>query len=259
MMLQLTYQQTVTLKNWFLPDRPGPLMGLHVIHTGHGHCWADRWPDPRALLVETAGNYSLAGDPAVLTPAHLQALVSGFVEVPEPFVPLLQVTFPDALRWDRVILELPGPPNFSLPEGYLIRQLGSADSSYLAELSPEANWIGKTWGRPVGLAASGLAWGAFAGKQLVSVACPFFVGERYEDLGVVTEPEYRGLGFSQACAGAVCKDILDRGRRPSWSTSPDNLASLRVAEKLGFSLQRYDCLYVVGIDIPKLPEVEVGE
>lgn len=23
-----------------------------------GACWADRWPNPRALLVETAGNYS---------------------------------------------------------------------------------------------------------------------------------------------------------------------------------------------------------
>ncbi|MGH2524013.1 MAG: GNAT family N-acetyltransferase, partial [Anaerolineales bacterium] len=54
-----------------------------------------------------------------------------------------------------------------------------------------------------------------------------------------------------ACAGELCNDILDRGRRPSWSTSPDNLASLRVAEKLGFQLQRRDCLYVVGITIPE--------
>jgi len=105
MMLQLTLEQTATLKNRFLPDRPGPLVGLHVIHTGHGHCWADRWPDPTAMLVETASNYSLAGDLKALSLADLQALIFGFVEAPEPFGPLLQATFPDAVGWDRIILE----------------------------------------------------------------------------------------------------------------------------------------------------------
>jgi RimJ/RimL family protein N-acetyltransferase len=214
----------------------------------------DRWPDPRAVLVETAGNYSLAGDPNALTPTSLQPHIAGFVEVPEPFVPLLRAAFPDVTVWDRVILELPGKPRFSLPPDQHIRRLGPADTTQIEGLDQESDWIGKTWGGPAGLAASGYAWGAFAGGRLVSVACPFFVGQRYEDIGVVTEPEYRGQGLSVACAGAVCQDILDRGRQASWSTSPDNLASLRVAEKLGFSFQRYDHLYVVGITIPESPK-----
>jgi predicted GNAT family acetyltransferase len=102
-----------------------------------------------------------------------------------------------------------------------------------------------------GLAASGFAWGAFVAGQLAAVACPFFVGERYEDIGVVTEPKFRGLGLSTACAHALCGDIRARERQPSWSTSPDNTASLRVAEKLGFAVQRYDLLYVVGVRIPE--------
>jgi len=73
------------------------------------------------------------------------------------------------------------------------------------------------------------------------------VGERYEDLVVVTEPEYRGLGLSAACAAKVCEDITDRGRQPGWSAHAKNLASLRVAEKLGFSIQRHDRLYVAGM------------
>jgi RimJ/RimL family protein N-acetyltransferase len=252
-MLQLTLNQTITLKNWFLPDRPGPLVGLHVIHTGNGTCWVDRWPNPQAVLVETAGNYSLAGEPEALTLADLKSHISGFVEAPEPFVPLLRATFASVEVWDRVILELLGKPRFSLPRDPLVRRLGPTDSVHLERLSPETVWIGKTWGGPSGLAASGYAWGAFAEDRLVSVACSFFIGERYEDLGVVTEPEYRGFGLSAACAGAVCQDILGRGRQPSWTTSPDNLASLRVAEKLGFSIQRYDRLYVVGMDIPEPP------
>ncbi len=248
-MIQLTLKQIASLKYWFLPDRPGPLIGLHIIETGQGRGWADRWPNPRALLVETGHNYSLAGDPAVLTQADLKPLIAGFVETPDPFVSLLQKTFPDTYEWARVIFELSIPPCFSWPDGFPIRRLEPADKVQLKGLSQETDWISKTWGGSMGLAASGRAWGAFAGAQLVSVACPFFVGERYEDVGVVTEQPYRGLGLSQACAGAVCQDIIQRGRRPSWTTSLDNVGSQRVAEKLGFTFKRHDRLFLVGIDI----------
>lgn len=249
-MIQLTLEQIASLKNWFLPEQPGPLIGLHIIHTGHGHGWADRWPNPRALLLEAAHNYSFAGNPAALTPTDLKDLISGFVEAPDPFVPLLQETFPDTYEWARVMFELPGQPDFSWPDEFPIRRLQATDRIQLEGLSQETDWISKTWGGPAGLAASGMAWGAFAGTQLVSVACPFFVGERYEDIGVVTEVEYRGLGLSRACAGALCQDIIQRGRRPSWTTSLDNTASRRVAEKLGFNFHRHDRLFLVGIDIP---------
>ena len=45
-MLQISQQQLAMLKARFLPDRPGPLIGLHVLQTGHGVCFVDRWPDP---------------------------------------------------------------------------------------------------------------------------------------------------------------------------------------------------------------------
>jgi RimJ/RimL family protein N-acetyltransferase len=83
------------------------------------------------------------------------------------------------------------------------------------------------------------------------VACPFFIGERYEDLGVATEPDARGRGLSPACAAAVCRDVRGRGRVPTWTTSPDNTASLRVAAKLGARLHRRDRLLVVGIPVPE--------
>jgi hypothetical protein len=41
-MLQLTPAQTATLQSWFLPERPGPLAGAHLLNTGHGGCWGDR-------------------------------------------------------------------------------------------------------------------------------------------------------------------------------------------------------------------------
>jgi predicted GNAT family acetyltransferase len=95
-----------------------------------------------------------------------------------------------------------------------------------------------------------MAWGGFIGGRLAAVACTFFAGRGHEEIGVVTEPGYRGRGLSAACAAGLCGDIVARGRIPSWTTSPDNAASMRVAEKLGFTFQRRDVLYVVGIPIP---------
>jgi RimJ/RimL family protein N-acetyltransferase len=251
MMIQLTAQQLTTLRHCFSPERPGPLIGPHRLNTGHGTAWADRWPDPRALYVETAQNGSLVGDPTALTPEMIREVVVGFVEAPTAFVPLLQKTFPDLVVWERVIYRLPTAPIYRQPAGFTLRRLTNADADHLANLSDESFWINKTWGGPAGLAASSYAWGAFAGDQLAAVANVFFVGDTYEEIGVVTEPAFRGLGLSVACSGVLCEEIRARGHIPSWTTSPDNTASKRVAEKLGFQWVRNDFLYVIGIDLPK--------
>lgn len=250
-MIRLTPEQSATLKEWFLPERPGPLIGSHVIHTGNGACFVDRWPEPQAVLVETAGNYTLLGDPQTLTPADLQPYIKGFVETTKAFVLLLKAAFPDVQTWPRVIFAQPKTLTLAATGDYDIRRLASSDAHHLRGLTPESSWISKTWGGPNGLAASGFAWGAFVEGQLASVACTFFLGQTYEEIGVVTEPGFRGLGLSSACARALCHDIWKRDHRPSWTTSPDNAASMRVAEKLGFVVQRHDHLYVVGISIPE--------
>lgn len=250
-MILLTPEQRATLRDWFLPDRPGPLVGLHVLQTGHGACFVDRWPKPRVALLQTGGNLALVGDPSSLTPDELRPRLVGFVDAPANFEPLLRATVPCLAVWPRVILELPGDPQPVASAEAVIRLLRPADAGQVAGLSPEVAWIAATWSGPAGLATSGHAWGAFRRGRLVAVTCSFFVGVHYEDIGIVTEAAERGQGFSAACAGALCLDIQGRGRRPSWSTSPDNAASLRVAGKLGFSVQRRDRLLVVGQPVPE--------
>lgn len=250
-MIQLTSAQIATLKHWFLPERPGPLIGFHVINTGLGACWADRWPMPQVVLAEIAGNYALLGDAQALTPADIRPYIKGFVDTSDAFVSLLKAAFPDVKTWPRVVFELQQAPD-PFPAGdYLVRRLEPVDASCLSKFGPETAWISKIWGGPSGLAASGFGWGVFVSGQLASVACTGFLGDTFEDIGIVTEPEFRGLGLGPVCALALCDDIKARGHRPSWTTSPNNLASVRVAQKLGFVWQRDDRLFVVGIPIPE--------
>lgn len=247
-MILLSPQKTAELKNWFAPERPGPLIGMHVINTGNGACWVDRWPAPRAVLATTADNVTLAGAAEAFHAAELRSRVRGYIEAPENFARLLALVCADCKPWPRVIFEL--RHNLKQKTSPAVRRLTSADAHHLWALGYENSWISKTWGGPFGLAASGYAFGAFINERLTAVACTFYLGAHYEDIGVVTEREFQGRGLSTACAAALCEDIIARGHIPSWSTSTDNLASIRVAEKLGFTLQRRDLLYLVGVPLP---------
>ncbi|MEM7029321.1 MAG: GNAT family N-acetyltransferase [Chloroflexota bacterium] len=249
-MIQLTHEQTQSLTSWFLPDLPGVAPGLHVIQTGQGRCYVDRWPHPQAGLFDAGGNYSLVGDVNALTVSDLVDLIHGFVETDESFVQLLHQAFGQMERWERVMYDLNTAPRYHPVPQTEVRLLTADDAQAVRNLSGKAWWIWKTWGTPERFASSGYVWGAFMIDRLVSVACTFFVGIRFEEIGIITESDVRGLGLAAYCAGKLCEDIQRRGKIPSWTTSPDNKGSLRLAEKLDFQLKRQIPQYVIGVDIP---------
>jgi RimJ/RimL family protein N-acetyltransferase len=250
-MIEISRAQLDMLAPWFRPETPGPsTIGAHFLHTGVGHAWVDRWPDVQTLIVETTNNVLMAGDPAVLDPAALAQTVAGFVAAPTSFVPLLESAFPTLAKWPRVVGMLPGAPSKPPPVEAELRRLQREDGDALDMLSAESIWVSQPWNGGRQLAQSGYGWGAWVDGVLASVASTFFLGEEYEEIAVVTEPEYRSSGLSTACSYELCLDIIARGRTPSWSTSTDNQSSWRVAQKLGFVHQRDDWLYIVGRDQP---------
>jgi RimJ/RimL family protein N-acetyltransferase len=250
-MIALERSHWPALRSWFQPERPGPQVGLHAIQTGRDGVAVDRWPDPRAVFAWSGANAGLGGDPAAFGPDDFPRDWAALVDAPPEFLPLLRRAAPEIASWDRIISELRAEPTYRVPRGASVRRLEPRDLPLVERLDPEVAWISDTLGGPAGLAASGFGWGAFVDGKLASVAASFFVGERYEDIGVVTERPFRGRGLVPACAGRLAEEIRARGRTPSWTTSPDNLASLRVAEKLGFERSRDDVLYVVGMPLPE--------
>src|SRR5918999_149202 len=73
----LSRKQLAAARHLLPPERPGPMIAQHLLGTGNGSCLADRWPGPRALAVETGGNWALAGDPAAFDPAAVAGRVAG--------------------------------------------------------------------------------------------------------------------------------------------------------------------------------------
>ena len=84
------------------------------------------------------------------------------------------------------------------------------------------------------LIEEGAVAGAVVDGRIVGTAQTAAITDRYVDIGVGTDEPWRGRGFATAAASIVARRVRETGRTPVWSCGEDNMASLRVARKLGF-------------------------
>ncbi|MFF0729901.1 GNAT family N-acetyltransferase [Streptomyces sp. NPDC004134] len=235
--------------NWFPAGAPGPpALAEHALATGHGRWWADRPKHPRAVAVRCAEYAMLRGSPEALTAADLAPLAHTYLDVPPHFQPLLTAAFDRIALYERTIWICADPPRSPrpVPDGITLRRLTAADAVVVADLGSRLAWISDSWGGPRMLAASGHAWGAFAGRRLLSLAVSYVRGERYEDIAAVTLPEHRRRGLATSCVTALCGDVRDRGRAASWTCSGDLRMTMVPAWTTGFRLVRDYAHFAVG-------------
>src|SRR5438093_13438670 len=88
-----------TLRGWFADEGPGDMAGQHVLNTGQGSVFVDRWPEPRVALATYGDGCSLRGDPSALAASDVGP---GFFDAPASFLPLLREADPRLVVWERV-------------------------------------------------------------------------------------------------------------------------------------------------------------
>lgn len=76
---------------------------------------------------------------------------------------------------------------------------------------------------------------AMKSGQVLAMAHLTSVSARYGNIGVYTNAQWRKRGLSTAVSSMVARRIQDMGLIPVWSTGEDNIASQRVAQKLGMT------------------------
>ncbi|WP_193072066.1 GNAT family N-acetyltransferase [Pseudomonas sp. FME51] len=78
--------------------------------------------------------------------------------------------------------------------------------------------------------------GLFEQEKLIAVASAYpWDDSLFADMGILTHPDYRQQGFAKLLIRALCKLILNDGYQPQYRCQLDNLSSLILAEKAGFS------------------------
>lgn len=82
-----------------------------------------------------------------------------------------------------------------------------------------------------------MAFGAFDEGSLVAVGSsyPFTGDTALADIGVVTDPAFRGRGHARAVVLALSRAALAVGYEPQYRCQLDNAASIRLAAACGFT------------------------
>ena len=114
-----------------------------------------------------------------------------------------------------------------------VRLLTVADVERLAEAPAEVQ--GNGYKTRAALLTDGIAAGAVVDGNIVAIAHTYAETDLHADIGVSTVEQWREKGFATAAASLVAQKIQAKGKVPAWSCGEDNTASLRVAQKLGFT------------------------
>lgn len=76
---------------------------------------------------------------------------------------------------------------------------------------------------------------AFAGEQPAAFCYAGSVTERWWDISVDTLEPFRRQGYAAQCVAHVVQHMTEQGRMPVWGALESNIASARLATKLGFN------------------------
>lgn len=114
-----------------------------------------------------------------------------------------------------------------------VRQL-TIDDLELLESSPK-DLRASVFENTRALLWEGIVACAIVSGRVVATALTAAITDLHAEIGVFTMEEWRRRGFSTAAASIVAQRAQEAGLTPVWSAGEDNFASLRVAQKLGFT------------------------
>ena len=114
-----------------------------------------------------------------------------------------------------------------------VRLLTPEDVTRLTKAPAEVQ--GNGYKTHAAMVTDGIAAGAIVDNNIVAIAHTYAENSLHADIGVSTIETWREKGLATAAASRVAQEIQASGKVPVWSCGEDNIASLRVAQKLGFT------------------------
>jgi len=95
-------------------------------------------------------------------------------------------------------------------------------------------WVDSFWRTHADFLRTGFGFCLLHEGAIASWCLTVFVSGHAYELGVATAPEYRGHGYALAVAARSVAFCAERGWTPHWHCEEDNIASWRIANRIGF-------------------------
>ena len=150
----------------------------------------------------------------------------------QPFTP---VRFAEAFRGSGFTVIGPAYIGYAeevRPPSHPARSLSERDASKARELQAACSRL--EWEHGGSEVNAQPTSGVFAGSELVALAGYKIWGGVIAHISVITHPAFRGRGFGRSSVAHLVRTALAAGLVPQYRTLESNLASVRIAESLGF-------------------------
>ncbi|MEE9593113.1 MAG: GNAT family N-acetyltransferase [Thermoplasmata archaeon] len=136
-----------------------------------------------------------------------------------------------------------------IPNGYSLQRI---DREFLCRAKRDVpshipSWMQANWGSIDAFMERGFGYGMIHDGAVVSWSLADCVSGTECEIGIRTRQDYRRRGLATLTAAANVARALSHGfTRVGWHTNEENIASVRVAEKVGFIESRDYVWHVVG-------------
>jgi len=99
------------------------------------------------------------------------------------------------------------------------------------------------WGSVDAFLNAGLGYMLVKGDEIASLCCSGFVAGNVHAIDIETKASHRRKGYAEMAARAFVAECSERRLQPHWDCMAENIASARLAEKLGFTPSHEYTLY----------------
>ena len=140
------------------------------------------------------------------------------------------------------------PPDFIRPpeiagDFELVRIDNALLDSHLTHLQDMRGWIDSFWHTPQDFLHTGYGYCAITGDAITAWCLTVFAAGSARELGLATVPAFRQRGLATQVAAASLEHGLAHNQILHWHCWADNRPSARIAEKLGFHIEREYTVY----------------
>lgn len=130
----------------------------------------------------------------------------------------------------------------TLPQNFKIKKIDPSNFSALEIFKLDLE--NKFWNKD--FLENSFGFGVFDEKNLpVSLCYAAAISQNIAEIDIATLENHRKSGLATIATKAFIREALNRNMKPNWDCFEENFASLKIAQKLGFSLlQKYQFLSI---------------
>lgn len=134
-----------------------------------------------------------------------------------------------------------------IPHGFAIKKITQELIDSIDDNKDFIDYIKFAWISTQEFFDKGMGYCARDENDFASICISVFASENEREVGIKTFPNFqrKGLGYLTACA--YIEDCLTNNWLPVWSCFSDNQSSIKLAEKLGYTLESSHPIYFAEI------------